>query len=67
MPETGPLSFDSDIHGARVVADRPNLHPACKSDGEVDCHIRQLKKYLDRVAAQMKQAIKDDKEKPIFS
>ena len=67
MSETGPFSFEIDIHGACVVADRPRLHPACKSDREVDFHVRQLKEYLDRVAAQMKQAIKDDEDKPILS
>ena len=66
MPETGPFSFEIDIHGACVVADRDRLHPACRADGEVDFHVRQLKEYLDRVAAQMKQAIKDDEEKPIL-
>ena len=63
MPETGPFSFKIDVHGACVVSDRYLLHSACKSDGEVDFHIRQLKEYLDRVGAQMKQAVKDDKDK----
>ena len=67
MPETGPFSFEIDIHGAYVVADRERRHPACKADGEVDFHVRQLKEYLDRVAAQMKQAIKDDEDKLILS
>ena len=66
MPETGPFSFEIDIHGACVVADRERLHPACKADAEVDFHVRQLKEYLDQVAAQMKQAIEDDKNKPIL-
>ena len=66
MPETGPFSFEIDIHGTCVVADKERLHPACKADGEVDFHVRQLKEYLDRVAAQMKQAIKEDKDKPIL-
>ena len=67
MPETSPFSFEIDIHGACVIADRERLHPACKADGEVDSHVRQLKEYLDQVAAQMKQAIKDAKDKPILS
>lgn len=67
MPETGPFSFKIDIHGACVVADQEHLHTACKADGEVDFHVRQLKEYLDQVAAQMKQAIKDDKDRPILS
>ena len=67
MPETGPFSFEIDIHGAYVVADQKRLHPASKADGEIDFHVRQLKEYLDQVAAQMKQAIKDDKDKPILS
>ena len=67
MPETGPFSFKIDIHGAYVVSDQERLHPACKADGEVDFHVRQLKEYLDQVAAQMKQAIKDDEDKPILS
>ena len=66
MPETGPFSFEFDIHGACAVADQERLHPACKSDEEVDFHVRQLTEYLDRVAAQMKQAINDDKDKPIL-
>ena len=67
MPETGPFSFKIDIHGAYVVADQQRLHSACKADGEVDFHVRQLKKYLDQAAAQMKQAIKDDEDKPVLS
>ena len=67
MSETGPFSFEIDIHRACVVADRPRLHPACKLDGEVDLHVKQLKEDLDRVAAQMKQAIKDDEDKPVLS
>ena len=67
MPETGPFSFKIDIHGAYVVVDQERLHPACKADKEVDFHVRQLKEYLDQVSAQMKQAIKDDNDKPILS
>ena len=66
MPGTGPFSFEFDIHGACVVADQERLHPACKANGEVYFHVRQLKEYLDRVTAQMKQAINDDKDKPIL-
>ena len=67
MPETGPFSFKIDIHGAYVVADQERLHPACKADEEINFHVRQLKENLDQVAAQMKQAIKDDEDKPILS
>lgn len=66
MPETGPFSFKIDIHGAYAVADQKRLHPACKADGEVDFHVRRLKECLDQVAAQMKQAIKDDEDRPIL-
>ncbi len=65
MSETGPFSFEIDVHGAHAVADRERLHPACMSDGEVDAHVGRLKECLDRVAAQMKQALKEQEGKPI--
>ena len=66
MPDTGPFSVEMDMGGAYVVADRPNLCSSCMSDGEVDAQIRLMKQRLDRVAAQMKQAIKDLEGKPIL-
>lgn len=61
-----PYSVEMHMDGACVVADRPNLCPGCRSDGEVDVQIRRLKQLLDRVAVKMKRAIKEDEDKPVF-
>ena len=60
------FDFDIDINGARVVVVRKPLHGGCLSDGEVDANIRLLKQDLDRVARRMKQAIREQRAKPLF-
>lgn len=66
MPSTGPFSVKIDFHGAYLVADRGHLCSACMSDGEVAGQVRRLKKYLDQVAVEMRQAIKDREGMPVF-
>ena len=65
MSSTGPFTVKIDVHGAYVVADRGHLCSACLSDGEVAGQVRRLKKYLDQVAVEMKQAIKDREGRPV--
>lgn len=60
------FDFEIDISGARVVAIREPLHPACLSDGEIDFHIKALKADLDRVAEKMKKAVHEQRTKPLF-
>lgn len=77
MATAGPFDFDTDIHGARVIvihparhpADRRQtpLHPACANDDEVDFHVGALKDQLDQLAIAMKQAIREQAKKPLFS
>ena len=61
-----PLSFEIDIHGACVVAEKERLHPACASDGEIDHHINDLKQKLDRLANPMKKALEEQRKEPLF-
>lgn len=77
LATAGPFDFDTDIHGARVIvihparhpADRRQtpLHPACANDDEVDFHVGVLKDQLDQLAIAMKQAIREQAKKPLFS
>ena len=67
MSVKGPFSFKIEgLSGVYVVADRTNLHPGCSSDGEIDYHIGELKVYLDQIGAQMKQALKEQEDEPVF-
>ncbi|MCY4532728.1 MAG: hypothetical protein OXC84_10435 [Gammaproteobacteria bacterium] len=45
---------------------RKPLHGGCLRDREVDANIRLLKEDLDWVAQRMKQAIREQRAKPLF-
>ncbi len=62
----GVFDFDIDFNGARVVVVRKPLHGGCLRDREVDANIRLLKEDLDWVAQRMKQAIREQRAKPLF-
>jgi hypothetical protein len=55
------FDFEMDEHhGARVTAGGNSIAWGCVSYAEVDHHIAELKNDLDRVAKEMKAAIRDD-------
>jgi hypothetical protein len=58
------FDFEIDIHGARVVAARLPLMPACLDDGTIDANIRALKDDLDAVAVKMKAAVRPQAKQP---
>lgn len=60
------FDFDFGTGGARVVVAREPIGRGCLSEGEVDVDIRLLKEDLDRVAGQMKRAIREKRAKPLF-
>ena len=60
------FDFEIDIHGARVVAARLPLMPACLDDGTIDANIRALKDDLDAVAVKIKQPSARRPSSPIF-
>ena len=62
----GVFDFDFGKGGARVVVAREPIRRGCLSEGEVDADIRLLKQNLDRVARQMKRAIREKRAKPLF-
>jgi len=66
MPRPRPFDFQINNHGARIEVTRTPLHSACLTDDEVDNQIDNLKRELDSLAAEMKQAIIKQREKPPF-
>lgn len=60
------FDYEIDIQGAHVVVVRKPLCSRCLSDGEVDGQIRLLKDDLDRVAKEMKAAIRKQAAQPLF-
>ena len=62
----GVFGFEVDASGARVVVKREPLGRGCLSDGEVDADIKALKDDLDRVALEVKAAIRKRRGRPVL-
>lgn len=59
------FDFEIGIHGAKVVAAKEPLMPACLTDGEIDYNIKLLKADLDAVAVSMKAAVRKQATEPL--
>ena len=59
------FDFEIDVHGARVIAVREPIFPACLSGGEIDENIRLLKADLEAVAKRMKAAVLKQASEPV--
>lgn len=60
------FDFDSNFHGATVVAAREPLIPRCVSATEIDANIALLKADLDAVAVRMKETVREQEAQPLF-
>ncbi len=58
------LDFEIDFNGACVTVAGQPLSAGCLSDEEVDRQIDLLKAELDRLAAEMKSAIREHAARP---
>ncbi|WP_417794574.1 hypothetical protein [Terasakiella pusilla] len=58
------FNFDIDVHGAVLIPVQDRLSTASLSEAEIDSHIAELKKDLDRVATEMKSAIRKQQAQP---
>ncbi len=60
------FDFEIDVHGAVIVPAHELLSTASLSEAEIDVQIIELKKDLDRVAQDMKSAVRKQKKQPLF-
>jgi hypothetical protein len=60
------FDFECGTSGAAIVIAREPIMPLCANDTEIDTNIRLLKEDLDRVALEMKKAIRQQARKPDF-
>lgn len=58
------FDFDIDVHGAVIIPTRDRLSTASRSETEIDSQIAELKKDLDRVAQDMKAAVREQRGQP---
>lgn len=58
------FDFDIDVHGAVIIPTRDRLSPTSRSETEIDSQIAELKKDTDRVAQDMKAAVREQKAQP---